>query len=331
MLTAVVEDIQRIPGWEVVTTVSRQIPFDVVCDVTRIDSVAHERVVFDAMLKQVDATLIIAPETDGVLADRCRRVQKSAAVSWNCSVTSIELCSDKFQLCEHLQSAGILTIPTVNVALDHFPNFESWNWKNQSTSSSGDGSFVLKPRDGAGSQSTYLIRSKDEWDAAIQQIRLLQTDTKFICQPFMIGRPISVGVMIRLDGKQRFQLPACVQHLSNNGRFAYQGGQVPAEISSKVFDRINATVEQTCQSIPGLAGYFGLDLLVTNEDEVVVVEINPRLTTSYVAYRQLYSTRLPGYWIDPMSTPVRNSKFASAKVWMADGQVQVTLSETLNS
>jgi tyramine---L-glutamate ligase len=35
------------------------------------------------------------------------------------------------------------------------------------------------------------------------------------------------------------------------------------------------------QTLPDLAGYVGIDVLVQGE-EVIVVEINPRLTTSYV-------------------------------------------------
>jgi hypothetical protein len=48
-----------------------------------------------------------------------------------------------------------------------------------------------------------------------------------------------------------------------------------------------------CRTIPGLRGFVGVDLLLDEETgTVTVVEINPRLTTSYLGYRQLaQSTR----------------------------------------
>ena len=42
-----------------------------------------------------------------------------------------------------------------------------------------------------------------------------------------------------------------------------------------------ALAEDVCRAIPGLDGYVGIDLLL-GEDAPVVVEVNPRLTTSYV-------------------------------------------------
>ena len=39
------------------------------------------------------------------------------------------------------------------------------------------------------------------------------------------------------------------------------------------------------QTLPDLAGYVGIDVIV-DDDEIIVVEINPRLTTSYIGLRE---------------------------------------------
>ncbi len=43
--------------------------------------------------------------------------------------------------------------------------------------------------------------------------------------------------------------------------------------------------------IPGLRGYVGVDM-VLSEDAVLLIEINPRITTSYIALRQVIRLNL---------------------------------------
>ena len=43
--------------------------------------------------------------------------------------------------------------------------------------------------------------------------------------------------------------------------------------------------EQVCRAIPGLWGYVGVDLVMTDRGPVVL-EVNPRLTTSYAGIRR---------------------------------------------
>ena len=44
--------------------------------------------------------------------------------------------------------------------------------------------------------------------------------------------------------------------------------------------------ERTVKAFPGLRGYVGVDLVLTGK-EVVVIEVNPRLTVSYVGLREV--------------------------------------------
>src|SRR5690606_33405771 len=51
-----------------------------------------------------------------------------------------------------------------------------------------------------------------------------------------------------------------------------------------------ALVNRVGQANPGLAGYVGVDMILVDGDpqRPVIVEINPRLTTSYLGYARLY-------------------------------------------
>ena len=288
MLQAVMDDIAAVQGCTVVTTLERGLPFSAGSNVRviEVDGPADEALLFQQLLGRVDAALVIAPETDGVLAERVGQVNAAGVTAWNCSPAAIELCGDKLALAKHLEAHQIPTIATELVdSSGPLPNHLTWP-------------VVLKPRDGAGSCLTMLITNPQEWDHAAKKFREGRAAHKCLCQPYVPGRPLSVGVNCQLDGLRFECLPVGEQHLSKDGRFQYLGGMIPADISDATASTIESLVEATCKTINGLAGYIGFDLLLTSDGHPFVVEINPRLTTSYVGYRQLLEGRLPERWLN---------------------------------
>jgi predicted ATP-grasp superfamily ATP-dependent carboligase len=103
-----------------------------------------------------------------------------------------------------------------------------------------------------------------------------------ILQPYLGGRAVSVACLGGVP------LPAAEQCLSTDGRFHYQGGRVPLPPSLAV--RAQRLAARAVAAIPGLCGYVGVDLVLgepTDGSNDAVIEINPRLTTSYVGLRRL--------------------------------------------
>lgn len=284
MLQSVTEDIARLTGWSPLTTIENGLSVSLAGEVIRVSDANHEAAVFRDLLGKVDAVLVIAPETDGQLAERCQLVRQSGTASWNCSPTAIELCGDKFQLAEHLRANGLPTIPTRLVD----PQCADFDESDPQ---------VLKPRDGAGSCLTFLIRDRTEWENAARSFHEAGLAHKCIAQPFVPGKALSVGVIISLDGRRIECLPVAEQRLSDDGRFRYLGGLIPAVISRQAQDSIEEIVHRMCCVIPGLAGYVGVDLLLVNDTKPVIVEVNPRLTTSYAGYRYLFATTLAERWL----------------------------------
>ena len=284
MLRAVTEDLAQSQICSVVTTLERGLSVASNVEVISVENPDQEAVVFHRLLQEVDAVLIIAPETDGVLAERCRMVRTAGVSSWNCTPEAIEICGDKLRLAEHLIQHRLSTIPTKLADLDHPPSQIDWP-------------IVLKPQDGAGSHLTFLIRNIREWERAVREIKAAGTANHFVIQPFIQGRTLSVGVNIGFDGMTIEYTLVGEQRLSDDGRFRYLGGIIPApDLSLNVTNAIEEMVRNTCRTIPGLAAYIGVDLLLTRDEQPLIVEINPRFTTSYIGYRKYVLTNLLKRW-----------------------------------
>ncbi len=298
MLWAIVDDLLRIPDCRVATTLDARLAEDASrrhdstrCDIVTVTEPREERRQFDRLAAASDAVLVIAPETDGRLAERVRRVESLDKRSLNCSPEAIELCGDKLRLAGHLERHALATIPTATV---------DWNRiePNEPHDQSCDESWVIKPRDGAGSWLTFRVRadSGDEWQRAARDYEQAGVSHKALIQPFVAGQPLSVGCLCQPNGKIEI-FPIGRQRLS--GEFAYRGGSIPADIPPATQIALRKLVLSACATIPGLNGYIGFDLLLPDADSSrpLIVEINPRLTTSYVGYRRLSTNNLAERWL----------------------------------
>lgn len=246
-------------------------------DVTSADS---ERQCFNRLAAECDATLIIAPEFRGILTERCRWVEQAGGRLLGPSSTDVEICTDKLALSQKLQSCAVPTIDTYEIDV---------------RAPAADLPFpvVIKPRDGAGSQATYLVHNRMELAWLLPSLRSESMLANAIWQPFIRGQALSVGVLVPgVAGKQVDALPVCEQTLSHDGRFHYYGGHVPARCDRAA--EVQRVATEACQNVSGLRGYVGVDLILPEDSALspVVVEINPRLTTSYLGYQTLCEDNL---------------------------------------
>jgi predicted ATP-grasp superfamily ATP-dependent carboligase len=107
-----------------------------------------------------------------------------------------------------------------------------------------------------------------------------------ILQPFVTG--IAASVAFVCGPGQSIPLVPAAQHLSTDGRFRYQGGSLP--LAPALADRAVRSAESAIAAVPALAGYVGVDVVLGEVDDGSqdwVIEMNPRLTTSYLGLRAL--------------------------------------------
>ncbi len=311
MLRAIASDFARIPGCQVVTTLDVHRPSLEVAGVReiRVSSPDEEQQVFLNLVASSDACLVIAPELEDALTRRCQMVESaSGARLLNSQAHVTHWCSDKLALARMLEGWQIPTIATGTL-------------REARQVDALEGAVVVKTRFGAGSQGIRTFDALDEAMAAYSG-EALQDDDSLIVQPLVRGIAASVGVIVPSNGEGCDVLPVALQHLADDGTFVYQGGTVPWGVASK--DMMQKLVEQVCGELQGLRGYVGLDMILPfdNPECPLIVEINPRLTTSYLGYRQLTDENLA--WrmlIDRRTSPI--SWKARRVSYTPDGDFQI--------
>jgi predicted ATP-grasp superfamily ATP-dependent carboligase len=186
------------------------------------------------------------------------------------SAAAVRLTGDKLLLARHLIRRGVPTPPVL--AEPRFP-------------------AVWKPRHGAGSQATFLVRSPEELMTCAARARAEGWEGEAIVQPFVPGLAASVALL--LGPRQQVALRPGAQSLSADGRFHYQGGTL--QLAPALAERVCRLAWQAVRAVAGLQGYVGVDVVLgeaADGSRDRVIEINPRLTTSYVGLRALAESNL---------------------------------------
>jgi predicted ATP-grasp superfamily ATP-dependent carboligase len=236
----------------------------------------HERKL-QACSTAADFTVLVAPETSGVLADLSRDLEQAGARVLGSSARAVDLTGDKIRLAAHLRSRGIDTPETqVVVPSEGLPEFARYP-------------AVLKPVDGAGSVNTFFLDGPLalHGDAGRMPHALLQA--------FVPGEPMSASFLVSPEG-QAWPIGVGRQRMEiRGGRFEYRGGVIPARCGDAV-DQVGRALGM----IEGLGGFVGIDFIWDeSRGHATILEINPRPTTSLVGLcRLLPAGYLARTWLE---------------------------------
>lgn len=242
--------------------------------VTPVDESTDITATFDALASDADAALIIAPESDSLLARYQTRLDQLEVMSLGCTLDAIRLCGDKIKLAEHFNIVHIPTPPTALLEGDIVPF---------------DFPVVVKPQFGVGCEDTFLLRNHDEL-AMLERSR-----GPYVVQPFINGVDCSCSVIAH--GTQLVSLLPGEQFIRGEARLSYAGGRIP--MTGSLAQRAQRLAADAAAWIPGVRGFVGVDMILGDQPaDDYVIEINPRLTMSYPALQRLCATNLAAAILD---------------------------------
>ena len=229
---------------------------------------------------ETDAVYVIAPETGGVLQSLVALIEQTNATSLNCSASAIEKVSDKAGVHDFLKKRGILMPETlVFSVLDNVAEIK------RAIRDRVNFPLLFKPSDGVSCCGLSVVRNEDQVAGAIAKIKQASSSKLFLVQELITGDPASVCLFS--TGSKAVPVSLNWQEVNLDTPEAcsgYSGGSVPFAHSRR--SEAFKAAEKIVKSFPELRGYVGVDFVLT-EDEVVALEVNPRLTTSYVGLRKV--------------------------------------------
>ena len=208
----------------------------------------------------IDALLIIAPESNNTLTSLCEKYSEYDFILLNSSTQSVALTSNKLASYNYFKSFDIEQIPSYELKDIDFIQTDK---------------IIVKPKDGVGCEGIHLFNSFDKTENIISS----DEQEKYIAQPYLEGESLSLS-LVCCQGE-------CVL-LSVNKQIIIEDnnslGLKRCLVNAKDRDSFIEFSQNLVSKLSGLKGYIGIDVLIV-ENKTFLIEINPRLTTSYVGLK----------------------------------------------
>lgn len=207
-----------------------------------------------------DRVWVIAPETGGVLAQMRRVVD---AERWlGCEAAAIALTSSKRATLARAAEHGV----TTPLAFATSPATRRW---------------VVKPDDGAGAVHTRVhnTHAAARDDADTRRMR----GEAAVLEAWVAGEPLSLSLLCSAGRVELLSVNRQQLTIDAFGVVSLTGVQIDALPHDDArIGTLRTWARALARAIPGLRGYVGIDLAWHPQRGPVLIEINPRVTMSYV-------------------------------------------------
>ncbi|MDD5461205.1 MAG: ATP-grasp domain-containing protein [Methylococcales bacterium] len=266
MLQALLDNLSVISGIELVVMLDSRI--NGLIDTTEINAViinpeheSHEE--FARLAQHCDAVWPIAPEN--ILQTLCQTVEPMGKILLTSPARAVAIAGNKLDTYLCLKRHDIATVATWKLKYGH----ELIRAKRIDSHQHPD-EWIIKPVDGAGCADSYLITGQ-------RDLEFMDIDeNQCIIQPHIQGKKTSLSCLFRQGSA--WLLCANLQQFNVIDRQYHLAGIVVNHHNdSGVYRNL---INNIAKALPELWGYVGIDLIETTEQRLVL-EINPRLTTSF--------------------------------------------------
>jgi len=294
MLRTIIEDYKNL-GFHVTTLLDSRIGFlsrYLKADVIKsIESDENYLIRYTDCVKKSNFCFIIAPEFSNILYNLTKIVNKSGKKLLSIDLKGVQIGASKLETYKFFIANEINTPLSYNIPFNR--NILDLDFILQKFDRL-DSAIIIKPDDGVGSESIFYFEKKNDilqfFDSSVE---LLNPNRRYILQEYVEGDPMSVSIINNqpiegADDSYPKILSINTQYLHITDRaknFLYFGGSTPVE----QFERLKPQIEGVLKGVDLSAfnSYFGIDFVRKADNTLSFIEINPRLTTSYVGIRNV--------------------------------------------
>jgi tyramine---L-glutamate ligase len=277
VLRALLADLRAWGRFPVVTTRDRRLQgTPLVADrVVDLDAEVYPTRVLE-LAQECGAALVVAPEVGGALEHLSSLIADAGVCLLGSLPEAVAVAADKWGCHRRFSQAGLPTPRSTRVSSDA-----------ASVAAARLGyPVVVKPLDGAGCVGVGLATDDDVLQRALRQPALRGAES-ILMQDYVSGSAASVSLLVA--GGRSTVLSLNEQRVRAGIPFAYDGG-----VASWPHPRRAEACELAQRAVAlvrGLQGYVGVDL-VLGEETCWLIEINPRVTTSYVGLRRVVGVNM---------------------------------------
>lgn len=210
---------------------------------------------------EIDAFWIIAPETNNELIEAKKILHDKLWVG--CEIHALNLTTNKTSTKKKLVEFDILN-PDSNI-YKNLPHFE----------------YIVKPEDGAGCESItkYISYNKAKNSLLLRRAQ----GEKVILEKFIPGQNMSFSMLCSDKNFEVLSINKQLVNIKKNGKLSYDGiCRINHEVDRNFKIKINTIAKKIGKAIPGLKGFVGVDFVLDKDSNICVIEINPRITCSYI-------------------------------------------------
>ena len=241
---------------------------------------------FKDLVKETESCFIIAPEFSNILYNLTKIVKNYNKKLLSVDLEGIELATSKIRTYKFFRANNLNTpetflIPDKNGQLDK--NFIIQKFKKLKSP------IVIKPDDGVGAESIYYLENESQIDNLFENFYdKLEPKRKFILQKYIEGKDLSISLIGQFKRKFPIILTINSQNVEIKNGFLqseYFGGYTPVENHLEIRKSISYIFKNL--DLTKFNGYYGIDFIKKKDNSIHFIEINPRLTTSYIGIRNI--------------------------------------------
>ena len=104
-----------------------------------------------------------------------------------------------------------------------------------------------------------------------------------LLERFIPGQAMSFSMLCSPKNFEVISINHQLINIKKNGELSYDGvSRVNYEIDQQLKIKIDDVANKIRRAIPGLKGFVGVDFILDKNSNICVIEINPRITCSYI-------------------------------------------------